>query len=216
MIKTDIDKVDIAEITIKNVLSLLNCSRIGKVISFNPDKYTVSVEIMQLFESSDKNFIPTILPDVPLMYYGCKNGGITPPDPSGQFVLLVVNDRNIDNFLTTGEQYEPANGRMHSYADCVALLTLNSYIDEPVMYDANALTLYNGTQFAKIFNDSIELYAVKIKLYNSQTTLLTLIKSLITEIQNITVNTSTSNVAQEINNKAAFDTIATNFEGLLE
>lgn len=216
MIKTELDKVDIAEITIKNVLSLLNCSRIGKVRSFNSSNYTVNVEIMQLFESSDENYIPTILPDVPLMYYGCKNGGITPPDPTGQYVLLVVNDRNIDNFLTTGERYLPANGRMHSYADCVALLTLNSYIDEPVMYDENALTLYNGTQFAKIFNDSIELYAEKIKLYNSQTTLLTLINMLIDTIKDLTTVGTSAAQAIDSTSKQALEDLKTQFEGLLE
>lgn len=216
MIKTELDKVDIAEITIKNVLSLLNCSRIGKVRSFDSSKYTVNVEIMQLFESSNENYIPTILPDVPLMYYGCKNGGITPPNPVGQFVLLVVNDRNIDNFLTTGERYLPANGRMHSYADCVALLTLNSYIDEPVMYDANALTLYNGTQFAKIFNDSIQLFADKIKLYNSQTTLLTLINTLIDTIKDIKTEGTSSAQAVDGDSQQALEDLKTQFEGLLQ
>lgn len=216
MFKGNPNLEDVFEIVKEYTMAFINCSRIGRIRSFNPENCTAYIDIMELIPNNGNNEIPSILADVPVIFYGSRNARITPPDIEGSNCLLIFQDRNIDNFLTTGEQYEPDNDRTHSYADCVALLTLNSYIDKPVMYDANALTLYNGTQFAKIFNDSIELYAEKIKLYNSQTTLLTLIKSLITEIQNITVNTSTSSTEQAINNKAAFDTISTNFEGLLE
>lgn len=216
MLQTDASFEDVLDILKTNVMSAIHCSNIGKIRSFNAENCTAAVEIMQLSVVNGITEIPTILPDVPVMMFGNNTSKIVPPDIIGSNCLVISQDRNIDNFMTTGESYAPDNDRTHSYADCVALLTLNSYIDEPVMYDENALTLYNGTQFAKIFNDSMELYAEKIKLYNSQTTLLTLIKSLITEIQNITVDTTTSNEEQAINNKAAFDTIATNFEGLLE
>lgn len=216
MFKGNPNLEDVFEIVKEYTMAFINCSRIGRIRSFNPENCTAYIDIMELIPNNGNNEIPSILADVPVIFYGSRNTRITPPDIVGSNCLLIFQDRNIDNFLTTGEQYEPDNDRTHSYADCVALLTLNSYIDEPVMYDENALTLYNGTQFAKIFNDSIELYAEKIKLYNSQTTLLTLIKSLITEIKNITVNTSTSSTQQAINNKAAFNTIATDFEGLLE
>ena len=216
MFKGNPNLEDVFEIVKEYTMAFINCSRIGRIRSFNPENCTAYIDIMELIPNDGTNEIPSILADVPVIFYGSRNTRITPPDIVGSNCVLIFQDRNIDNFLTTGEQYEPDNGRTHSYADCVALLTLNSYIDEPVMYDANALTLYNGTQFAKIFNDSMELYAEKIKLYNSQTTLLTLIKSLIEEIQKITVDTTTSNTEQEINNKAAFNTIVTNFEGLLE
>ena len=216
MFKGNPNLEDVFDVVKLHTTSLINCSRIGKIRSFNPDNCTAYIDIMELIPNDGENEIPSILPDVPVMIYGSTNTRIVPPDIIGSNCLLVFQDRNIDNFLITGEQYEPADERTHSFADCVALLTLNSFVDNPVNYDANALTLYNNTQFAKIYNDSIELYANKIKLYNSQTTLLTLINTLIDTIKGLT--TEGNSVAQAIDgaSKQALDDLKTQFEGLLK
>lgn len=216
MFKGNPNLEDVFEIVKEHTMSLINCSKIGRIRSFNPNNCTAYIDIMELIQNDGNNEIPSILADVPVIFYGSRNTRITPPDIVGSNCLLIFQDRNIDNFLTTGEQYEPDNDRTHSYADCVALLTLNSYIDEPVMYDANALTLYNGTQFAKIFNDSIELYADKIKLYNSQTTLLTLINTLIDTIKELTTAGTSAAQAIDSASQQALENLKTQFEELLE
>jgi hypothetical protein len=199
-----------------NIFSELNVNNIGKITAYNPENNTVQVELWQLKQINDEDFTPTLLTGVPLVSLGTATSRISAPNPVGSYCVLLFLDRNIDNFLTTGERYLPANGRMHSYADCVALLTLNSYIDKPVMYDENALTLYNGTQFAKIFNDSMELYAEKIKLYNSQTTLLTLINTLIDTIKGLTTAGTSAAQAIDSASQQALEDLKTQFEGLLE
>lgn len=216
MFKGNANLEDVLEIVKTHTMSLINCSRIGRIRSFNPANCTANIDIMELIPNNGINEFPTLLADVPVMIYGSRNVKIIPPDIVGSNCLLVFQDRNIDNFLITGEQYEPDNERMHSFADCVALLTLNSYIDGPVMYDENALTMYNGTQFAKIFDNSIELYAEKIKLYNTQTTLLTLINSLIDTIKDITTTGTSS--AQELDgaSKQALESLKADFGELLQ
>lgn len=214
--KENIDIKDIVNLTSESVQSIINCCKIGRIIDFNSSNWSVTVEILQVMTVNNNSFIPTILSEVPLLFYGVGGASITMPNVIGQNCLLLFCDRNIDNFLLTGQRYKPDNARKHSFADAVALLTVNSFVDTPPMYDESALTVNNKDNFIKIYNDSIELYAEKIKLYNSQTTLLTLIKSLIEEIQKITVDTTTSNTQQAINNKAEFDTIATNFGELLQ
>lgn len=199
-----------------NIFSELNVNNIGKITAYNPENNTVQVELWQLKQINDEDFTPTLLTGVPLVSLGTATSRISAPNPVGSYCVLLFLDRNIDNFLTTGERYLPANGRMHSYADCVALLTLNSYIDEPVMYDANALTLYNCTQFAKIFNDSIQLFADKIKLYNSQTTLLTLINTLIDTIKDIKTEGTSSAQSVDGDSQQALEDLKTQFEGLLQ
>lgn len=216
MFKGNPNLEDVFEIVKEHTMSLINCSKIGRIRSFNPNNCTAYIDIMELIQNDGANEIPSILADVPVIFYGSKNTRITPPDIVGSNCLLVFQDRNIDNFLITGEQFEPNDNRTHSYADCVALLTLNSYIDEPVMYDANALTLYNGTQFAKIFNDSIELYAEKIKLYNSQTTLLTLINTLIDTIKGLTTAGTSAAQAIDSESQQALEDLKSQFEGLLQ
>lgn len=216
MFKGNPNLEDVFEIVKEHTMSLINCSKIGRIRSFNPNNCTAYIDIMELIQNDGANEIPSILADVPVIFYGSKNTRITPPDIVGSNCLLVFQDRNIDNFLITGEQFEPNDNRTHSYADCVALLTLNSYIDEPVMYDANALTLYNGTQFAKIFNNSIELYAEKIKLYNSQTTLLTLINTLIDTIKGLTTAGTSAAQAIDSESQQALEDLKSQFEGLLQ
>lgn len=216
MFKGNPNLEDVFEIVKEYTMAFINCSRIGRIRSFNTENCTAYIDIMELIPNNGNNEIPSILADVPVIFYGSRNTRITPPDIVGSNCLLIFQDRNIDNFLTTGEQYEPDNDRTHSYADCVALLTLNSYIDEPVMYDENALTLYNGTQFAKIFNDSIELYAEKIKLYNSQTSLLELINTLIDTIKGLTTAGTSAAQAIDSTSQQALEGLKTQFEGLLK
>lgn len=214
---TDVDFNNLIDILKKNIMSLINCANIGKIRSFNPDTCSANIDIMQLKVNDGVEHIPTLLPDVPVIIFGGSQSRVVPPDIVGSNCLLIFMDRNIDNFLLTGEQYAPRNGRMHSYSDCVALLTLNSYIDNPIMYDKNALTMYNKTQFIKVFENSIELYSQKIKLYNDTTTLLALVNKLIDTVKGITVDTSTSNPTQPITQDSIdkLEELKEDFKGLL-
>lgn len=214
--KEKLDLKDIVNLTSESVQAIINCCKIGRIIDFKPDNWTVTVEILQIMTVNNKNLIPTVLPEVPLLFYGANGTSITTPNIIGQNCLLLFCDRNIDNFLLTGQRYVTDNSRKHSFADAVALLTVNSFVDTPPMYDENALTLSNQDDFIKIYNDSIELYAEKIKLYNSKTTLLALINSLIDAIKGI--KTEGNSTEQEINetSKQELEKLKSDFGELLQ
>lgn len=214
--KENIDIKDIVNLTSESVQSIINCCKIGRIIDFNSSNWSVTVEILQVMTVNNNSFIPTILSEVPLLFYGVGGASITMPNVIGQNCLLLFCDRNIDNFLLTGQRYKPDNARKHSFADAVALLTVNSFVDTPPMYDESALTVNNKDNFIKIYNDSIELYAEKIKLYNSTTTLLTLINSLIDTIKGITTEGTSTAQAIDETSKQALEELKANFGELLQ
>lgn len=214
--KEDLTIRDIINIANDGIQSLINCCKIGRITEFNAEKWTVTAEILQVMTVNNQNYIPTVLTEVPLLFYGSGSANITMPNPIGKNCLLLFCDRNIDNFLLTGQRYLPDNNRKHSFADAVALLTINSFVDEAPMYDENALTISNNEQFIKIFNNSIELYSEKIKIYNATTTLLTLINNLIDTIKGITTEGTSTAQAIDETSKQALEELKANFGELLQ
>lgn len=124
-----------------NVYSNLNCHNIGKIIDFDKTKQTCTVQLMQVKQFNENYYLPAPITDVPLIIYGAGHGHITLPNPINTYCLLLFMDRNIDNFITTGEQYTPDTTRMHDFTDCVALTTFKTLVNPLEDYDENAVTI---------------------------------------------------------------------------
>lgn len=64
-----------------------------------------------------------ILPQVPVVFPRTAGAFVTFPVAAGDHVLLVFNERSIDNFISgEGEDTDPDEFRMHDLGDAVALL----------------------------------------------------------------------------------------------
>ena len=185
-----------------NINSNINCNNIGRIINFDPTTNTVQVELMQLKQWNNTTVIPVILSDVPLVNFGSKNARIT-VNPVGSYCVLLTIDRNFDNFMATGEQYVPDSDRMHNISDCVALLTINSNVDEPLKYDEDAFTIYNKNTVVRLFDDNI-------KVNNAQYQLGNLISQLISTIKTATITQNQFSPAVQQN----LQTIADQFSNL--
>lgn len=188
-----------------NIFSNLYCHNIGRILEYDAITCTATVEMLQVKQWYGQSFYPTLITDVPIVMFGTANCRITMPNPVGNYCVLLFMDRNIDNFMETGEAQLPATERMHSMSDCVALLTINSNINEAPMYDENALTLSNEQNFIKIKPDSISIA-------NDKQNLASLIQEFLTACENIVCGsyplTSSS--------KKAFTDLKTKFEELLK
>ena len=121
------------------VLSTLNCHNIGKIVEFNAAKQTCTVQMMQVKQFNNNYYDPAPITDVPLIIYGAGGGHITLPNPVGTYCLLFFMDRNIDNFLETGEQYVPETTRMHDFTDCIAITTFKTLVNPIDNYDELAV-----------------------------------------------------------------------------
>lgn len=217
-----------------NTMARTNCHNVGRIIEFDKDKQTCTVQIMQLKQFFDKTMATAPITDVPLIIYGMGDGFITLPNPVGSVCLLFFMDRNIDAFLETGELYEPDNTRLHDFSDCIAITTFSTLNNPIENYDDTSITvaykkivdevLYSAV--IKNFGNSIQLkvstqenttqinISDKVNIQNTSQSLATLIQDLITEIKAITVNTTSGAVMPTSQDN--LDAIASKFTELLQ
>lgn len=204
--KTQTDFNDIMIIAQDAIMSRLNCHNIGRIIEFDSATQTCTVEMMQIKQFNEQTFIPAPITQVPLIILGSGGGHITMPNPVGTICLLLFLDRNIDNFMETGEQYVPDTARMHDFTDAIALTTFTTLANPIQNYDENAITIFNEglieevqkLSYIKIYPNLIQIQAAdganialndKVSISNTTQNLGALIKALLTACEGIaTVN----------------------------
>lgn len=218
----------------QTTMSRLNCHNIGKIIEFEPETQTCTIQLMQQEQLGDNIYTPAPLTEVPLILYGVEGAHITLPNPVGSICLVLFLDRNIDAFMRTGEIYTPETKRTHDYTDCVALTTFKTLVNPIENYDAEAISIIYDklieeilyTSVIKNYGNSL-LFKVsteeasaqisiddKINIQNTNQNLATLIQSLIATVKALTVNTNSGVVTPASQN--ALQTIADNFSELLK
>lgn len=169
----DIKKVQKSQINFNGVMDLaqdaimsrLNCHNIGKILEYDSQTQRCTVQLMQVKQFNNQSITPAPLTDVPLIILGTGSAYITMPNPVGTICVLLFMDRNIDDFLSTGESYTPATSRMHDFSDCVALTTFTTLVNPIENYDTEAVTVLNKElveaveyeSYIKTYSDSIEL-----------------------------------------------------------
>lgn len=228
--KTQADFNDIMIIAQDAIMSRLNCHNIGRIIEFDSATQTCTVEMMQIKQFNEQTFIPAPITQVPLIILGSGGGHITMPNPIGTICLLLFLDRNIDNFMETGEQYVPDTARMHDFTDAIALTTFTTLANPIQNYDENAITIFNEglieevqkISYIKIYPNLIQIQAAdganialndKVSISNSAQNLGALIKELILAIEGLTINTNTGTVMQSSIDK--LEQVAEKFAALI-
>lgn len=221
---------DVMEIAQDAIMSRLNCHNIGRILEFDKLTQTCTVELMQLKQFNQYTITPAPITQVPLIILGAGGAHITMPNPVGTICLLLFLDRNMDNFLETGEQYVPDTTRMHDFTDCVALTTFTTLANPLNDYDEDAITLFNEglvegvskISSIKIYPAKIEIQAAdggkivlddKVSIGNSAKDLATLIQSFLTACEGITTVTGGSLTPAS---QQAFTNLKTEFAALLK
>lgn len=107
------------------IFATLNCIQIGKIEAVN-DNQTVSIQLQFKRRLSGGKTSPyPVLVDCP--YVVLQGGGayIDMPINTGDFCLVLFNDRNIDDWWDTANVKEPRDRRKHSISDGIALVGIN-------------------------------------------------------------------------------------------
>lgn len=221
------------------IMSRINCHNIGRILEFDAETQTCTIELMQIKQFNDNYYNPAPLVGVPLIILGSGGGHITMPNPVGTICLLLFLDRNIDAFLETGEQYVPSTTRMHDFTDCVALTTFKTLVNPLENYDERAISIMNEeiideiktNSFIKVFGNSVQLktniegeaptgaqieLTDKINVQNTSQNLATLIQAFITACENITTVADESGGGLTAASKQAFTDLKAQFEELLQ
>lgn len=203
---------DLLDLHKKDIFLSLNCCKIGKIQSFDSEKQTATIVINSkktVFRKnpddsySAKYIDYPVLTDCPVVVL--KGGGVSlrMPIAEGDSCLLLFNDRDIDNWYASGQKLPNASPRMHSISDGFALVGIQSLAESLGGYeDGKAILGDNQTSF--------KIGGGKVTIENDTKNLYTILNTLITTIQAITV------AATPIDNAAAFTPIATDLGSLLE
>lgn len=237
--KFQIDINEAFEISQQAIMSRLNCHNIGRILEFDPTTQTCTVELMAVKQYNDQLIVPAPLTQVPLIIYGTGGGHITLPNPVRTICLLLFLDRNMDNFMLTGEQYQPETARMHDFTDCVALTTFKTLANPLENYDERAVSIFNEevineiitSSYIKVYGNSIQLSANnqnegtsganitlddKVSITNTSQSLASLIQAFITACENITTVADESGGGLSANSKQAFEELKEQFGELLK
>lgn len=239
----DIQQISQNEPNIKDILGLLktnvfanlNCHNIGKILEFNPNTQTCTVQLMQIKQFNNRRITPAPLTNVPLIICGAGGGHITMPNPVGTICILLFMDRNIDAFLETGESYVPQTTRMHDFTDCIALTTFKTLANPLTEYDEKAVTIMNeeivegikNKSYIKVYGDNVQIKTTqgeatsaainvsnKINIQNNSQNLASLIQSFLVACESIVVDPNSGALTPA--SKQLFTDLKTQFEELLE
>lgn len=121
----------------KTIGIAFQCHHVGTLQSFDASNQTCTVSInykKSVFQPNASGEIveklidyPT-LADVPVLFLGGGAGCLTFPVAQGDECIVLFNDRDFDNWLTTGNTGSASNTpRLHSLSDGMAIVGLRSY-----------------------------------------------------------------------------------------
>lgn len=163
---------------IEEAMLTFNCHQIGTVQSFDSAKQTVTVTINVLRQVPDLSVQPPVyksqpyplLLDVPVFINSGGSGHLTFPITAGDTCLVLFNDRDIDNWFSTGNTTAPNTGRAHDLSDGLALVGFRSV--------ANALASFDTNNAVLAYKNGKVLVADKLQLLNALTNMTTVLDKL--------------------------------------
>jgi len=195
------DIKDVLDRTKSDVFYGLNCVQVGKIISFNAEKNTASIQIAmkrQLATGEIVDYPP--LQDCPVMVLTGGTSFLSLPIAPGDPCLVLFNDRDIDTWYATGEVNVPPTPRAHSLADGFAIVGVRNQ-SNALDLDAALVILNGGTQ--------------KIAIKNDYKSLKLLVDSLIDAVKNLQIVVSGGSGTVNPTSQAALQAIKAEFDLLL-
>jgi hypothetical protein len=217
---TDPNLADLLNLHGKQLMLNMNCHAIATVQSFDADQQTVSATInykkTYLTRNADGTYSSTlidypILLDVPIVILSGGPAQLTFPIAQGDECLILFNDRSLDNWFQSGQVGPVSSTRLHSISDGFALVGVRSL--------ARSIDSYDETHAKIAWGETmVGVSANKVKIANQLYTLNTLLQSLLTQVQAITVTAVTPGigVSGPPANAAAIAAIAVQIGALLE
>lgn len=134
-----------------NVLLELNCHQVGMVTAFDATKQTASIQLASLRVIGGQAIRYPLLVDVPVFVPAGGDARLTMPVTAGDTCLVLFNDRDLDNWFSSGSgATEPNTERKHSLADGLALVGFRSLANAIPDYSATDAELKNGTGYVSI------------------------------------------------------------------
>lgn len=149
----------LVELLQKNIMSVLNCHQVGEIVSFNASNQTAEVSVKMTYKVNDKVLEYPLLIDCPCVVLGGGKGRVTFPIAAGDSCIVLFNDRDIDNWFSSGRTMPPRTERKHSFSDAIAIVGVRNMQNKIIDY------LTTGTEL-KYGNSTIKLEDNKVTVTN--------------------------------------------------
>lgn len=175
----------------KQVMLSMNCHALGTIQSFNAttQKAVVSIAYPKTYYKKTAAGTPGLvnepypaLIDCPIVIMSGGATYLTFPIKSGDPCLVLFNDRDMDNWITSAQANQPvATARLHAFADAIALVGVKPFNNAISGYDTVRALLSNGT-----VSLGINPATGKVTIQNQASgTLNTTMQSILTQLQNL-------------------------------
>ena len=168
------------ELLQKNIMANLNCHQVGEIVSFNPGNQTAEISVKMTYVVNDKILEYPLLIDCPCVVLGGGKGRVTFPITAGDSCVVLFNDRDIDNWFSSGQKMPPRTDRKHSFSDAIAIVGLHNsqnkitdylttgtelkYGNSTIKLEDGKVTVTNGTATVVLNNNSVSVTAANISL----------------------------------------------------
>ncbi len=138
---------ELIEQVIDHALRDVHVALPGRIVSFNADKQTASVQpLVKRRDFKDGGKISQasrmpVLNGVPVVFPGARGFHLTFPLQEGDDVLLVFAHRSLDVWQANGGEVDPGDTRHHSVTDAVAIVGLHDDAHPIKDFDSSAVVL---------------------------------------------------------------------------
>jgi hypothetical protein len=176
-----------------NIMLAFNCHHLGTVQSFNATNQTADVTIDYqkvnfVFNEQTGLYSVTTSPyppikGAPVVFPQSIAGGVTFPLQKGDRCLILFNDRDIDAWYLGAVNQAPQSGRLHSFCDAL-VMPLTNPSAPAASFDAARPMLRDGAGTAYV---AVNPGNGKIQVKNPSQNLATILQSLISHIEGITI-----------------------------
>ena len=172
----------------------LNVHQIGTIESFDATTQTASATIdvqkvlyvldpkTQLISELLQPYPP--LTDCPVKFTCGQNGGFTVPVKKGDKCLVHFNDRDIDAWFSGAINQGPNTARLHDFWDAIIEIGPNPTVAPLPNFSTQYVMLRNGAGNSFV---GIDISNGKISIQNQAGNLNSILQSLISHIQGITI-----------------------------
>lgn len=134
-----------------------NCHRVGKIVKFNKEELTCDVQLLELLPNPSGGALNyAIIPQLPLIIEGTDTSWLTWGNIVGSECLVHFNDKDIDNWFETGEEYLPNTTRLHNFSDGFVTLRPRNKL-KVFNYDDQAVVLKNSDSMVRMTANTIQI-----------------------------------------------------------
>jgi len=180
-----------------NVLTALNCMHLGTISSFDSSTQTANATIdyqkvnyvyntlTGLYDQFLSPYPPLV--SCPVRFDMGQDGGFTRPVKEGDKCKILFNDRDMDGWFLGALNQPPQSGRLHAFCDAVIVPMTNP--SNPIKnFDSSRPMVRDGLGTSYV---AVNPANGKIQIRNPNGNLATIIQSLVSVLEGLTVNTGT-------------------------